>query len=116
MCFSPTVALQAMVPAVTGPLVSLSFAARPAEKFLPDFAGLGEVVNATTLSVSFVDHLVVVEAVARVRRAVLMRVREVGVPSRVGRRSRRSRSRAKLKPFVLPRSPALARIVAPVAS
>ncbi len=57
MRLNAIVAAQATVPAWTGPPVSLSLTARPATKFLPLFAGFGEVVNASTLSDSFVTTL-----------------------------------------------------------
>ena len=92
-CLPPTVAEQATVPASTGPFVSLSFAARLATNFLPAFAGFGPVVNALTLSVSLRQHLIREEAVTRVRRKIVVDVREVGVTPRVDRDPRRPRPR-----------------------
>src|SRR5579885_3327433 len=50
-----TAALHEIVAFATGPLVSLSVAARLAENRLPARAGLGAVVNAVCFSVSFVS-------------------------------------------------------------
>jgi len=58
-CLPPTVAVQATVPASTGPFVSFSVAARLATSFLPARAGFGATVSALTLNVSFVSTLYV---------------------------------------------------------
>ena len=50
-------AVHVTVPDLTGPPVSFSVAANPAENDLPDLAGLGDVVNAPAVSFKVVSTL-----------------------------------------------------------
>ena len=91
-------AAQSTVPLAIGPFVSFSVTAIETENARPAFAGFGEVVNAVTAQHELRQHLVGVEAVARVGRDVAVDVGEVEIAGRGDRDAGERRARRTSSP------------------